>query len=445
VTLSFPDRPTLVAQQLAQLRGLLRAIVPANPFYTRKLASIDLEAAVNSIAAFTRSVPFTTKDEIVRDQQVHPTFGSNLTFPLDRYTRFHQTSGTTGHPIRWLDTPESWSALLQAWTDVLNAANVQPADRVLFAFTFGPFIGFWMAFEAASRLGCLCLPAGGLTSTARLRMILDNRVSVLCCTPTYAARLAEVAAEEQIDLSKSAVRIIIVAGEPGGSIPAVRTRLQNLWPGTRVFDHHGMTEVGPVTFECPARPGVLHVIESAFLPEIIDPVSTHSVAPGQIGELVLTTLTRTASPLLRYRTGDLVKRITSSPSPPHCPCGRSDLALDGGILGRTDDMLIIRGVNLYPGAVEAIIRRFSQIVEFQVEITAAHHLDELLVRIELAPGCPDPDDVVRHLHRTFHDEFALRIPVRIVPTGALPRFEMKAQRWFRAATPPPISPIDNRT
>jgi phenylacetate-CoA ligase len=444
VTPSFPDRPTLVARQLAQLRGLLRAIVPANPFYTRKLASINLEAAANSIAAFTRSVPFTTKLEIAHDQQVHPTFGSNLTFPLDRYTRFHQTSGTTGLPIRWLDTPESWNGLLHAWIEVLHAANVQPADRVLFAFTFGPFIGFWMAFEAASRLGCLCLPAGGLTSTARLRMILDNRVSVLCCTPTYAARLAEVAAQEQINLSQSAVRIIIVAGEPGGSIPAVRARLQNLWPGARVFDHHGMTEVGPVTFECPAQPGILHVIESAFLPEIIDPVTTLPAVTGQSGELILTTLTRTASPLLRYRTGDLVKELSSSGSPPYCPCGRSELALDGGILGRTDDMLIVRGVNLYPGAVEAVIRRYSQIVEFQVEITAAHHLDELLVRIELIPDRPDPGDVVRQLQRAFHDEFALRIPVQVVPTGTLPRFEMKAQRWIRPATPPPGTPINNR-
>jgi phenylacetate-CoA ligase len=361
--------------------------------------------------------------------QSHPPFGTNLTYPIEHYTRFHQTSGTTGQPLRWLDTPSSWQALLEGWVEVLDAAGVRPGDRALFAFSFGPFIGFWMAFEAAAQLGCLCLPAGGLTSAARLRMIFDNQTSILCCTPTYAARLAEVAAEERIDLSQSPVRLIIVAGEPGGSIPAVRARIEQLWPGALLFDHHGMTEVGPVTFQCPAQPGRLHIMESAFLPEIINPHTKQPAAPGEGGELVLTTLARIASPLLRYRTGDLVKPM---PRETPCACGRADLALDGGILGRTDDMLIIRGVNLHPTAVEAVLREFPDIAEYQAIIGNSHHLDELQLRIEPTPDCSNPDQTVRDLQRALQNAFALRIPVVPVPPRTLPRFEMKARRWIRS-------------
>jgi phenylacetate-CoA ligase len=434
----FPTRSELDALQLRRVRELLQGILPVNRFYSRKLHALDLTALPDNLAAFTRAIPLTNKAEIVDDQTTHPPFGTNLTFPVQHYTRFHQTSGTTGQPLRWLDTPSSWQALLEGWIEVYHAAGVRPADRALFAFSFGPFIGFWMAFEAAAQLGCLCLPAGGLTSAARLRMIFDNQITILCCTPTYAARLAEVAAEENIDLSHSPVRLILVAGEPGGSIPAVRARIERLWPGAALFDHHGMTEVGPVTFQCPAQPGRLHVIESAFLPEIIDPRTTHPAAPCDSGELVLTTLTRTASPLLRYRTGDLVKPLLRDTP---CSCGRADLALEGGILGRTDDMLIIRGVNLHPMAVETILRSFPEIAEFQAIIGNAHHLDELRLRIEPIPDCADPDKTVRDLQRALQNAFALRIPVDHVPPRTLPRFEMKARRWIRSIPPEDRQPL----
>src|SRR5262249_37611068 len=163
---------------------------------------------------------------------------------------------------RWLDTPESWDWMVENWCEVFRAAGVGKNDRIYFAFSFGPFIGFWMAFEAGARLGALCIPGGGMSSAARLRAILDNGAKGRCCTPTYALRLAEVAAQEKIDLRQSRIKTIIVAGEPGGSIPAIREQLTQLWHGAKIFDHHGMTETGPVTYECPARPGVLHVMES---------------------------------------------------------------------------------------------------------------------------------------------------------------------------------------
>jgi phenylacetate-CoA ligase len=258
----------------------------------------------------------------------------------------------------------------------------------------------------------------------------DNHVNVLCCTPTYALRLAEVAADEKIATTKLGVKTIIVAGEPGGSIPATRAKLESLWPGARIFDHHGMTEVGPVTFECPAKPGVLHVIESAYYAEVIDPATGQ---PASKGELVLTTLTRTGSPLLRYRTGDLVQcrmpnaegRIVA------CECGRFDLALAGGILGRVDDMIIVRGVNIYPSAVEEIIRGLSEVAEYRVHVSAKQALTEMDVEIEPVAGAAAPA-LAAQLEQLFHKAFALRVPVSVVAAGSLPRFEMKAMRWVKS-------------
>ena len=422
----FPNRLALSQRQWAQLRELLAAILPANRFYAAKLQP-ETVSRLASMKEFCEQVPFTTKAELAADQSAHPPYGSNLTFPLERYTRCHQTSGTAGAPLRWLDTPESWNWMLANWTLIFGAAGVTRADRVYFAFSFGPFIGFWLAFEAAARLGCLCLPGGGLSSAARARAIIDHGATVLCCTPTYAMRLAEAAVTEGIDLAASRVRVILVAGEPGGSIPATRSRIEALWPGARVRDHHGMTEVGPVTFECPARPGVLHVMEEAYVAEVIEPASGQAAPPPATGELVLTTLGRTGSPLLRYRTGDLVKPAPGAV----CACGRSEIALEGGILGRTDDLVVVRGVNVYPSAVEEIIRQCGGVAEYQVRLSTARAMAELSLQIEPAPDCLDAPGLARKLEQALYSALALRVPVALVPAGGLPRFELKAARWVR--------------
>ncbi|MGD1084967.1 MAG: AMP-binding protein [Verrucomicrobiota bacterium] len=421
-----PTRAAIASRQLARLRRLLAAVLPANRFYNQKFSGLDKN--ISSLRDFLR-FPFTTKQELSDDQRAFPPYGSNLGRPLAEYTRFHQTSGTASSPLRWLDTPESWQSMVETWKIIYQAAGVRSGDRVYFAFTFGPFIGFWLAFDAARELGCLCIPGGGLGSGGRLKAILDNAATVLCCTPGYAVRLAEVAAAEKMDLRSSRVRAIIVAGEPGGSIPATRRRIEQLWPGARVFDHHGMTETGPISHQCPAQPCRLHVVESAYLPEVIDPKG-NPVAPGQIGELVVTTLGRLDSPLLRYRTGDLV-RLASSPDSP-CDCGRHDLALAGGILGRADDMVIVRGVNIYPSAVEDILRRFPEIAEYRATVDQKKTLSELSLQIELNPGAADADGLLKRLQTGLHTAFNLRVPILLAPAGSLPRFEMKSSRWLVA-------------
>ncbi|MHB8519138.1 MAG: phenylacetate--CoA ligase family protein [Limisphaerales bacterium] len=424
---SHPDRSAITRAQRAQLRVLLRELVPANPFYTRKFSAAGIGRRRLAPAEFSRWCPLTTKAELSGDQATHPPFGTNLTYPLSRYTRCHQTSGSMGDPLHWLDTPEGWGWMLENWKAIYRAAGVASDDCIYYAFSFGPFIGFWLAFEAASQIGCLCLPGGGLSSHARLRGILDHGATVLCCTPTYGLRLGQVAREEKLDLRALRLKTMIVAGEPGGSVPAVRAQLEQLWPGVRVFDHHGMTEVGPVSHECPKRPGILHVLESAYLAEVIDPVTGAAIEPGQTGELVLTTLGRIGSPLLRYRTGDQVK-----PLPPgKCVCGRYDLALEGGILGRTDDMVVVRGVNIFPSAVDEIIRACGGVAEYRVRVKSRRSLAELSVEIEPAPGSERGEDLVRRLEQTFQAAFALRVPVTALAPDTLPRFEMKAKRWVR--------------
>jgi phenylacetate-CoA ligase len=266
-----------------------------------------------------------------------------------------------------------------------------------------------------------------MSSASRLRTLLDCGVTVLCCTPTYALRLAEVAVEEGIDLGPSKVRLILAAGEAGGSIPATRTRIEKAWQGARVFDHHGMTEVGPVSFESPNHPCVLHVIERAYFAEVVHPETGDPVEEGGTGELILTTLLRTGSPLLRYRTGDLVKPFWNREK----VYGRPELALEGGILGRADDMVVIRGVNVPPSAVEGILRSRPEVAEFQVEIRDNRGLFEMQILVEPVSREVDAEDLKRAIEGDLRVAFNLRIPVTIVPCGGLPRYEMKSKRWVR--------------
>ena len=266
------------------------------------------------------------------DQAASPPFGTNLTYPLDRYTRLHQTSGSSGtQPLRWLDTAESWEWWERAWAEhIYPAARVGPRDRVFCAFSFGPFIGFWSAFCGAERMGAMAISGGAMTTEQRARAILELGVTALCCTPTYALRLAETATGLGLDLSVSAVQAVICAGEPGASVPATRALIERAY-GARVFDHSGMTELGPTGFGCTAGGG-LHLLQSEFVFEV-----------SADGELIATNLGRWGSPLIRYRTGD---RVALSPEP--CPCGSPFAKLAGGILGRVDDMFTVRGVKPLP-------------------------------------------------------------------------------------------------
>lgn len=404
-------RPELEALQQARLRELLEEILPANAFFARRIAR----------ATNLRDLPFVTKEDLLADQGEHPPYGSGLTYPLARYSRMHQTSGTSGVPLRWLDTPESWAWMLSNWETMFGFAGLTSADRLFFPFSFGPFLGFWTAFETAARLGWFCLPGGGLSSVARLRMIREHGITVVFCTPTYALHLAEVARQEGIDLRGMEVRAIVVAGEPGGGIPATRARIEEAW-GARLFDHCGMTEIGPSGIECVDNPGGLHLIESGYIVEVLDTATLAPVQPGETGELVLTSLGRPGSPLLRYRTGDLV-RVDPKP----CPCGRSFVRLDGGILGRADEMIHLRGNNVHPSTLEAIVRRFAGVAEYRIAVDRSQALASLRIDVEPMKAEEGPA-LAEAVAKGLRDELHFRAEVRCVAPGSLPRYEMKARR-----------------
>lgn len=417
----FIDRARLRANQWRKLRSLVLHLATSEGFYAHKFRQHGVRVtSMNRIEDFIQQVPFTTKSELLQDRLDHPPFGSNLTRPFDQYTRFCQTSGTSsGQPMAWLDTVESWEAMLECWRRVFDGAELaRGRDRIFFAFSFGPFLGFWTAFEAAAR-DYMVLPGGGLSSQARLEMMARYGATTLCCTPTYALRLGEMLGEAS-GVERMALRVnkIIVAGEPGGSIPEVRARIEQLWDA-RVYDHHGMTEVGPVSYEITDYPRDLIVIEEGYLAEVIHPETGTEVPEGEHGELVLTTLTRVGCPLLRYRTGDWVKKLERG--------GR--LILEGGVLSRVDEMVVVRGVNVYPSAIEAVVRQFTEVVEFMVEQKKVDAMDEIELLIELKPTASK--SLLKRLEARLRDTFSLRIPVHLVECGTLPRHEFKARRWRR--------------
>jgi phenylacetate-CoA ligase len=414
------------SQRAERLSALLHYLHGRNPFYTRKLDAAGIDPSSLRFPGDLSKLPLTTKRELIADQQASPPWGTNLSEPLDTYTRYNQTSSTTGDPLRWLDTNDSWQWMLECWKTVYAGAKVDGRDRICFPFSFGPFLGFWTAFEAGCQIGAHCIPAGGMSSQARISMIGTLKPTVLCCTPTYALRLLEAAAEIRDmtpDLSASSVRVLIVAGEAGGSIPSTRQRIEEGW-GARVIDHHGLTEVGPISFECWEAPGSLHLNEAEYICEVLEPDSDRTVADGDRGELVVTNLGRAASPLIRYRTGDVVVRRSGT-----CACGRNFARVEGGILSRVDDMVNVRGVNVYPSAVESIMRRFREVAEYRVTVATTGALRELSVEIELAGGVDGGSTVATRVASELREALGLTVPLSVVEPNTLPRFEMKARRF----------------
>lgn len=405
------DPDELRAMQLHRLQTGLRDVLSTNAFWRARLTG------VRGWDDFDR-LPLTTKSELIADQAARPPFGTNLTYPLDRYVRLHQTSGSSGdRPLRWLDTSESWDWWQRVWSDhVYPAAGVTAADRVFFAFSFGPFIGFWSAFGGTERLGALAISGAAMTTEQRLRNLFDVGATVLLSTPTYALRMADVARELGLDLATSDVRVTVHAGEPGASIPTTRATIEAAW-GATCFDHTGMTELGPTGHSCSQRDGI-HAIESEFIFEVIGPDGQ----PAADGELVATNLGRWGMPLIRYRTGD---RVSVSREP--CSCGSPFLKLVGGIRGRVDDMFTVRGVNLYPSQVEDIVRRHASVTEFVLEYRRIRQMDEVSLLVEIA----GPDTSTERLEADLRQALGVRLGCRVVPTGTLPRSELKSKRLVR--------------
>jgi phenylacetate-CoA ligase len=368
---------------------------------------------LNSLAQLAE-LPATTKSELQPTAGEGP-FAANRTYSIDHYVRYHQTSGTRGRPLAVLDTADDWQWWIECWQYVLDSAEITPSDRVLLAFSFGPFIGFWSAFDALVARGALAIPGGGLRSLARIELIRRTAATTLFCTPSYALRLAQVAAEHQVNLAQTSIEKIVVAGEPGGSVPSIRGRIESQWDA-RVVDHGGATEVGPWGFADADGRG-LCVNEAEFIPEFVSVETGHAARAGELSHLILTTLGRTGAPVIRFRTGDLVRPTWRTSG------ANRFVLLEGGVLGRADDMMIIRGVNVFPSAIEQILHSFPEVVEYRMTARKRGELDELVVEVE--DHLMQPQRIAEELQL----QLGLKIDVRCVPAMSLPRFEGKGRRF----------------
>ena len=405
------DRQSLADHQLARFNDLLSAILPSNSFYADKLGGNSLP--LQDLAQLAE-LPMTSKEELLTEGHL-PSCPANLTWPVEHYVRYHQTSGTHGRPLPVYDTASDWQWWIDCWQYVLDAAEVTSQDRILMAFSFGPFIGFWSAHDAVTARGALSIPGGGLNSLARIDLIRRTGATTLFCTPTYALHLVEVAEEHNINLAIFQVHKIVVAGEPGGSVPATRERIESAW-NAKVTDHCGASEVGAWGYGNRDGNG-LHVLESEFIAEFVSVETGERAAERELAHLILTSLGRQGMPIIRYRTGDLVRPSWPADGP------NRFVMLDGGLLGRADDMMVVRGVNIFPSSIEQILRRFPEVVEFRLTARKHGEMDELVVEVE--DRLQDPARIAEEMRLRL----GLKVEVRLAPAMSLPRFEGKGKRF----------------
>ncbi len=421
-------RPDLDRLKLHKLRGLCEWAQARSPFHRRKFEQAGFSPDQLNSLDDLRRIPIMTRDEWMANQAEKPLFGDLITGPRENAIRYHLTSGTSGRqPLRVLDGTKDWEWIAEMWCYGFWGFGVRPTDTVFFAFSYGSFIGFWGAHYCCEKIGALVLPSGNMTTENRVRQIVEMDATTVCATPTYALRMAQVAREHDLDLPGSAVDKLIVSGEPAGSIPAVKKMLEEQW-GAKCGDTAGMTEIGTIMiFECSHQPGGTHIIEDHFIEEVVNSETLEPVGYGELGERVVTSFGRGFIPLVRYRTGDQVKKVPADT----CGCGRNGDIYEGGIMGRTDDMKLIRGTNVYPRAVEAIVREYDSIDEFQIRIWRKDNVqDEITVQVEFKPDAEgQSDEVVKTLGADLASNHeGLRFNVEKAEAGSLPRFELKAKR-----------------
>src|SRR5947209_8934488 len=426
-------REQLQALQLLKLRRLCEWAYATTPFHQQHFDAAGFKPEQLKTLDDVRRIPFMTREEWMESLLEKPLFGDILATDQKNAIRYHLTSGTSGRtPIRVLDSMKDWDWISEMWCYGMWGFGVRPEDIVYFAFGYGSFIGFWGAHYACEKMGALVIPGGAQTTEGRVKQIVEMGVTTVCSTPTYALNLWNKAREMGIDLARdSKVDKLIASGEPAGSIPAAKRQLEEAW-GAKCGDTAGMTEVGTIMiFECSHQPGGTHIIEDHYIEEVIDPITEEPVGYGELGERVVTSFGRGFIPAIRYRSKDMVMKVPAST----CSCGRTWDLYDGGIRGRWDDMKLIRGTNVYPRAVEAIVREYPAIDEFQIYIWRKDDLtDEIDIKLEIKPGLEAEWPGLQHkLARDLagaHE--GLRFNIVRMEHGYLPRFELKAKRLVDA-------------
>jgi len=426
-------REDLQALQLLKLRRLCEWAYATTPFHRHRFDAAGFKPEQLKTLDDIRRIPFMTREEWMDSQLAQPLYGDMLATEQRNAIRYHLTSGTTGRtPIRVLDSMKDWDWISEMWCYGIWGFGVRPEDTVYFAFGYGSFIGFWGAHYACEKIGALVIPGGAQTTEGRIKQIIEMEATTVCSTPTYALHLWQKAREMGIDLAKdSKVDKVILSGEPAGSIPAVKRQLEEAW-GAKCGDTAGMTEVGTIViFECSHQPGGTHIIEDHYIEESINPDTGEPTGYGELGERVVTSFGRGFIPVIRYRTKDMIMKVPGST----CSCGRTWDIYDGGIRGRWDDMKLIRGTNVYPRAVEAIVREYVAIDEFQIYLWRKEDLqDEITIKLEVKPGYESEWEALQEKLRkdlaNAHE--GLRFNIERMDHGNLPRFELKAKRLVDA-------------
>ncbi len=415
-------REDLEALQLKRLQNVVERVYHLVPFYRRRLDEVGVKPEHIRTLADLELLPYTTKQDI-RDNYPFGMFAA----PMEQVVRIHASSGTTGKP-----TPVGYTQRdLDMWADLmaraLAAGGAHRGDIVHVAYGYGLFTGGLGAHYGAERLGAAVIPVSGGQTRRQIMLIQDFGPTVLCCTPSFALYLAEVGREMGVDFQKTKLKVGIFGAEPWSE--AMRTEIESQLH-LDALDIYGLSEIlGPgVAIECLEAKQGLHIFEDHFLPEIIDPVTLERLPTGDAGELVITTLTKEAFPLLRYRTRD-VTSLNYSP----CTCGRT-LARMTRIRGRSDDMLIIRGVNVFPSQIESVLMEFPGLApHYQLIVEREGHLDTLEVAVEVdearfSDEVKELQTMAKRIERQIKDYLTVSVKVRLVEPRSIPRSEGKAQR-----------------
>jgi phenylacetate-CoA ligase len=375
-----------------------------------------------------RKVPKVEKSMMRAIQAKDPyPFGDMLCVPLEDVSTYHQTSGTTGQPVYQADSWQDWEWWAESWAYILWAQGYRNTDRLFLPFGYNVFVAFWAAHYGAEKVGCEVVPGGVLDTEARILKMQELKATAFCATPTYVLGMADTAKRKLgINPAKDlCVKRITVAGEPGGSIPTTKKRMEEAW-GARVYDHVGATEIGAWSYECTAQSG-LHINEGFFLVEIEDIETGESItAPEKPGKMIITALDRTAQPCIRFDSKDLIQWTEEQ-----CECGRTFRLIKGGVIGRADDITKVKGVLLAPTAIEEVVRSIPELCdEYEVVVTKKGDLDDITLKVEcFLENTKSLDIIKERLVDQLRLKTNLGYNIEFHDYGSLPRYEQKAKRF----------------
>jgi phenylacetate-CoA ligase len=416
----------LRALQLKKFKRIFEWAYDNSPFYRRVYRDAGIEPGGITTYEDIKKVPKVDKG-MLREVQDNPPFpyGDILAVPLSQVTAFRQTSGTTGTPVYQADTWQDWDWWAECWACILYAQGYRETDRLFLPFGYNIFVAFWACHYGAEKLGLEVVPGGVLDTAARIMKMQELKCNAFAATPTYVLGMADTARKLGIDPKSLGIERITCAGEPGGSIPTTRQRIEEAW-GARLYDHIGATEIGAWSYTCTEQKG-LHVNEAMFLVEIED-VETGEIIdePMKNGKMIVTAFDRLGKPCIRFDSKDVIRWADYE-----CSCGRTFRIIDGGVVGRADDITKVKGVLLAPTAIEEVVRSFRELSdEYEVLVTKKGDIDDIALRIEIQPGLEgQQESILARLKDELRVKTNLGYKIEVCPCGSLPRYEVKAKRF----------------